>query len=154
MMLAIFFSTVLLASPQDAPAGTLPAEAALPQTATDMDEQITTFRCRFVQGPRAGQIQDYASYSGVSPILVGSYCQDGAGSSGIGVTNRSDDLPQMPKRVDAKGTPIFPGGITWACRFDTGPRAGEVQRFIPPVIPFRVGGDCSDGGGSSGIAVE
>jgi hypothetical protein len=139
-MLAIFLSASLLTP-------------AL-QAEREEYEQITTFRCRFVGGPRTGQVQDYSEYSNLTQILVGWPCQDGAGSWGFGVPNTSDEVPQMPRMVDANGVPILPHGITLTCKFDTGPRAGEVQRFGPPVMPFRVSADCSDGAGNSGIAQE
>ncbi|MCP3962321.1 MAG: hypothetical protein GY719_31140 [bacterium] len=39
----------------------------------------TSTLCRFDQGPRAGQVQDYAPRA---PLSVGTPCQDGVGSSG------------------------------------------------------------------------
>jgi hypothetical protein len=45
--------------------------------------QITTV-CQFTGGPRQGQVQDFAPY-GIPGIPVGSPCQDGMGSYGVGI---------------------------------------------------------------------
>lgn len=47
--------------------------------ATGTYGQSTSTLCRFEQGPRAGQTQDYAP---MAPLPVGTPCQDGAGSMG------------------------------------------------------------------------
>ncbi len=59
------------ASPQLAPPMRVRPAAPAVQTST---------LCRFTSGPRSGQIQDYAP---MTPIPVGSPCQDARGSSGV-----------------------------------------------------------------------
>ncbi len=49
----------------------------------------TSTLCLFKNGPRSGQIQDYAP---MSPLPIGTACQDGVGSSGVVVGK--DQLPQ------------------------------------------------------------
>ena len=132
----------------------VPALSAPVLASDEHDGQITTFRCRFVNGPRAGQIEDYSRYKDVAPILIGAPCQDAGGSWGIGISNDSDDLPPNRPVADARGRPILPTGVTLSCKFNDGPRAGAVQRFGFPIMPFRVGSDCSDGAGNSGVAQE
>lgn len=43
-------------------------------------EVVTSTLCRFTEGPRRGQVQDYAP---MAPLPVGSSCQDARGSSGV-----------------------------------------------------------------------
>jgi hypothetical protein len=95
--------------------------------------QVTSTLCRFDQGPRAGQTQDYAPKA---PLPVGTGCQDGAGSTGRVVA------PAGPSQKDT----------STLCRFDQGPRAGQTQDYAPRA-PLPVGTGCQDGAGSTGKVV-
>lgn len=98
--------------------------------------------CRFSQGPRAGQIQDYRGQ--VQPIPVGSPCTDGQGSYGMAIP-------------DASGGGSAPGSnsgqLSSTCRFSQGPRAGQIQSYRGQVQPIPVGSPCTDGQGSNGVAI-
>ena len=48
--------------------------------APQRQDVLTSTLCRFTEGPRRGQVQDYAP---MTPLPVGSSCQDARGSSGI-----------------------------------------------------------------------
>ena len=85
--------------------------------------------CKFTKGPKAGQFKDYAP---MTPIAVGSSCQDGAKSSGI---------------VIAQGK-----GLSTFCHFTKGPQKNNTLDYAPqPPIP--VGNSCQDGKGSFGYVV-
>lgn len=53
------------------------------------------------------------------------------------------------------GVSALPEGMTFTCRFSSGPRAGQIKDFtrVPSAIPMQVGSSCTDGGSSSGIAI-
>ena len=101
--------------------------------------------CRFTNGPRAGQVQDYAP---MAPLPVGTPCHDGQGSTGV-VVGAGGGMPQggMPQG----GIPQ--GGVSTLCRFTNGPRAGQVQDYAP-MAPLPVGTPCHDGQGSTGVVVS
>ena len=94
--------------------------------------------CRFTQGPRAGQVQSYQGM--VQPIPVGSSCTDGQGSFGTAIP-------------DGGGSVSGSGQLSSTCRFNQGPRAGQVQSYKGMVQPIPVGSSCTDGQGSFGSAI-
>jgi hypothetical protein len=75
----------------------------------------------------------------MAPLPTGSGCQDGAGSTGWVVA------PEAPAK---KGT----DGTSTLCRFDRGPRAGQIQDYAP-MAPLPIGSGCQDGAGSTGWVV-
>jgi len=94
--------------------------------------------CRFNQGPRAGQTQSYRGLA--HPIPIGSPCHDGQGSNGVAVPDGSssgNDQVQMSS----------------TCRFNQGPRSGQVQSYRGRAQPIPVGSPCHDAAGSTGTAV-
>jgi hypothetical protein len=109
--------------------------------------------CRFTNGPRLGQTQNFAGFPGITPIPLGSPCTDGAGSTGFAV---ADTTPSSgPSATNPLPTTVsLPPGMSLTCRFTNGPRAGQEQTFpaAPGVTPIPIGSPCSDGLGSSGIA--
>ena len=111
----------------------------------------TTSVCRFDRGPRAGQLQSYAGVTGMQPVFVGSACTDGQGSSGVAV-------PVAPVQATAlpPPTPLAPvPALSSTCQFDAGPRAGQFQSYagVTGIRPTRVGRQCTDGQGSTGVAI-
>lgn len=87
--------------------------------------------CRFENGPRAGQTQDYAPQD---PLPVGTPCQDG-------------QQPRSSGHVIAptgNGKGSAGGQKSTLCRFENGPRAGQTQDYAPEV-PLPVGTPCQDG---------
>lgn len=72
--------------------------------------QVLTTECTYVRGPQAGQTQNFAGYP---PIPLGSACNDGAGSVGIG-TPPGDSHPRgvfsmaggQPSCTDILGTAV------------------------------------------------
>jgi hypothetical protein len=46
-----------------------------------------SFLCKYTNGPRSGQVQDFTGHN-AGPLPVGSSCNDGVSSSGIIISNR------------------------------------------------------------------
>jgi hypothetical protein len=67
-------------SPGILPLPIQPAPPRIPMLRRPLPTIQTSTLCRFTDGPRQGQVQDYAP---MDPIPVGSNCQDGRGSSGV-----------------------------------------------------------------------
>jgi hypothetical protein len=63
-------------------------------------------------------------------------------------------VPPGPKNPPAPGTNCgLPPGYSLVCRFTSGPRAGQIINFCGlPANPAPVGGPCTDGAGSFGVA--
>jgi len=117
----------------------------------------TSFTCQFENGPRSGQSESYAIMSG-PPISAGVPCTDGQGSTGVVIPERP---VQPPVVVPSPPPPIVPPGspreeTTFTCRFDSGPRAGQTQNYagVTGIRSFPVGAPCTDGQGSTGIAIS
>ena len=109
-------------------------------TLSHMAHADTSNTCKFLSGPRAGQIQAYPE---ATPIPVGSPCQDGIASQGIAIAN--DDTLNIR-------SPSSPSNLSTICQFTVGPRAGVVQDYAP-MNPVPVGSSCQDGIGSEGIVI-
>ena len=92
--------------------------------------QQLTHTCKLEKGSRAGITLNFPA---AQPIPVGSFCQDGAGSTGVA-------FPDNPNPQ-----------VTHTCKFDLGPRAGQSQAY-PQSLP--VGVSCTDGAGSGGYSVR
>jgi hypothetical protein len=90
--------------------------------------------CKFTSGPRAGQTQDYSQ---LPPLPLGSPCQDGQSpvSTGTVVTLGGSAAP-------SGGGP--PAGMGNACKFTSGPRAGQTQDYSQ-LPPLPLGSPCQDG---------
>ncbi len=101
--------------------------------------------CQFQAGPRAGQTQDYAP---MSPLPVGTSCQDGQGSTGVVVAAKGGGITG-----GGGGIGPMPGGqqMGTVCRFQSGSRAGQTQDYSPQTLP--VGSRCWDGQDSYGVVV-
>jgi hypothetical protein len=111
--------------------------------------------CRFTNGPRLGQTQNFAGFPGVTPIPVGSPCTDGAGSTGFAIADTTPSSgPSATNPPSTTAPTSLPPGMSLTCSFTNGPRAGQVQNFagVPGVTPIPVGSPCNDGLGSFGIA--
>ncbi len=100
--------------------------------------------CKFTTGTRAGQTQDY-SQLGVLPL--GSPCQDGQGSTGTVVALEGSGISGP-----SPGGP--PQGMGNACKFNSGPRAGQTQDYSQ-LQPLPLGSPCQDGQSplSTGVVV-
>jgi hypothetical protein len=96
----------------------------------------TTFLCRFTDGPRAGRTEPLLGAADGVTIRAGSRCSDGISSSGV-------------------VTPARQAASTSICQFSSGPRAGEIADLgrVSGAPPVPVGGTCSDGASSKGIAI-
>ncbi|HJP69478.1 MAG TPA: hypothetical protein VJ846_11295 [Sphingomicrobium sp.] len=124
---------------------TNPADAA-----QDIGQSQISYTCSFDNGPRAGQSLTYTGISG-PPIEIGVPCSDGQGSTGSVV----------PGRAGQPGVPVLPPSaptrrdMTFICRFDDGPRAGQTQSYagVTGIQSFPVGAPCTDGQGSTGVAM-
>ena len=105
----------------------------------------TTFICRFANGPRAGQVQSYAGVTGMQPIAVGAACTDGQGSTGVAIAEPPPPPPPPPPAPTTSST----------CQFNNGPRAGQIQSYagVTGIQPIPIGAPCTDGQGSTGVAV-
>jgi hypothetical protein len=131
-----------------------------------------TLTCELTQGPRAGSSFDFQGTS-AQPAQVGTLCSDMAGSAGVAVAPEVAGQPgQNPSVRRSQGRYYFqqqsPNGYysyeqgvvptlsTWTCQFTHGPRAGssvDASR-IPGSVAAPVGSGCSDGQGSTGVAVR
>lgn len=111
--------------------------------------QEMTFTCRFDSGPRAGQNQNYAGVTGIRSFPVGAPCTDGQGSTGIAI-------PEAPPPPPAPPTPPPAPAMSFTCQFNSGPRAGQLQSYagVTGIQPMLVGAQCTDGQGSTGVAVQ
>ena len=89
--------------------------------------------CEFTSGPRAGTRHDYAP---MQPLLVGTPCHDGRGSTGKVVAAEPHESSQLSA----------------ICEFTSGPRAGTRHDYAP-MQPLLVGTPCHDGRGSTGKVV-
>lgn len=111
-----------------------------------------TTTCRFLSGPRAGQIQDFTGLTAATPMSIGNSCSDGASSLGIAIASAAagDDTTATAGEVAT-----LPTGMTLTCRFYTGPRTGQIQDLagVSGARPARIGSLCSDGASSAGIAI-
>ena len=93
--------------------------------------------CYFNSGPRAGTNFDYARM-GLTPLPVGSFCQDGAGSTGVVVagTGGASRMPATP--------PLAPAPSGGASRMPAAPLlapspsggAPAPQPLAAPIVPF------------------
>jgi hypothetical protein len=113
----------------------------------------TSMLCQFTVGPRAGHTIDFTGVQGAQPGIVGSQCSDGLSSTGIVVS--SGNGTASPALSPPQTVPPMQGGMSTTCQFTSGPRAGQTVSFagIPGVTPSPVGGPCSDGMSSMGVAV-
>ena len=95
--------------------------------------QATSSVCTFTTGPRAGTSYDYALV-GWQPLVVGTPCLDGAGSTGYvgGVASRATHASTV-------------------CHFTAGPRAGTSFDYRATWSALPAGTPCLDGLGSTGI---
>lgn len=73
--------------PTSCPYGTVPVpetDNCIPERrAAPAPRPALTLKCYFTSGPRRGQIVNYASL-GLKPIPIGSPCNDGVASQGVG----------------------------------------------------------------------
>lgn len=72
--------------PTSCPYGTIPVpetDNCIPERRAAANRQALTLKCYFTSGPRRGQIVNYASL-GLKPIPIGSPCNDGVASQGVG----------------------------------------------------------------------
>lgn len=122
--------------------GALAAMASLAALGIPAHAQPLTSTCAFTAGSRAHQWQDFAGLTGAHPAIVGSYCQDGLGSSGVA--------------IPSPGQAIVPAPMTFTCAFTAGGRGGTWFDFasIPGAVPTTVGSPCQDVGTASiGFAI-
>ena len=91
--------------------------------------------CKFTSGPRAGQTQDYSQ---LPPLPLGSPCQDGQSPVSAG-TVVAIGSPAPPA-----GGGGLPAGMGNACKFTSGPRAGQTQDYSQ-LPPLPLGSSCQDG---------
>jgi hypothetical protein len=112
--------------------------------------------CQFTKGPKAGQIQHQAPGTpGVTPTAIGQGCTDGEKSYGIAIA----DAPGASggHHIEGGTGTIEPNdGYSSTCKFDSGPRAGQVQhwpRSTPGLALAAIGQGCTDGQDSHGIAI-
>jgi hypothetical protein len=127
----------------------MPAAFAQSDTAAELPLR-TTFVCHLSSGPRAGQTLELAEAQAAAPVRMGSTCSDGASSAGT-VISQSPDIRRTASNPE--GAVARP--VSWICRFSSGPRAGEIRDLtgIPGAVAVPVGGTCTDGADSRGIAV-
>lgn len=107
--------------------------------------------CQFNSGPRAGQVQSHADASSTGAMPIGAPCTDGQGSIGVAIPD-----PSVPPRVPVAppSNPAAPP-TSFTCRFNNGPRAGQVQSYagVTGMQPMPAGARCTDGLGSTGAAI-
>jgi hypothetical protein len=115
-----------------------------------MSGEMSTL-CKFTNGPRAGQTQDYAP---MAPLPVGAPCHDDQQSTGF-VVSASTPLGGRPNLSPSPSpSPLkSPGGLSTICKFTAGPRAGTTQDYAPR-DPAPVGSLCYDGQGSTGFVIR
>jgi hypothetical protein len=100
--------------------------------------------CRFTSGPLSGQVLDYSKYPGAKPGVEGAPCTDGISSNGV-VVQGGGRLVLPDPRAE----------MTYVCKFQQGPRAGQTQDYSKyGVQPIPVGAPCQDGVQSSGVGVK
>lgn len=133
---------------------------AEPAEAQPVAQSQLSFTCHFDAGPRAGQAQTYTGVSGPA-VPIGVPCADGSGSTGVVVSDPTVTLPPavQPPPValpPAVQPPPQAGPATsFTCQFNNGPRAGEIQSYVgvTGMRPIPVGAECTDGQGSTGLAI-
>lgn len=121
------------------------------QAAQGFAQPQLSFTCGFTSGPRTGQTQSYAGVAGIEAAPVGTHCADGQGSIGR-------VIPEVATQPPAPAPPPPPPTLaptTFICRFDNGPRAGQVQSYagVTGMRGIAVGAQCTDGQGSTGVAI-
>ena len=96
---------------------------------------MSTF-CRFTDGPRAGQIQDYAPRP---PVPIGTRCHDGQGSTGIVVVPPAPRAAAPPPSGGGQGAPPPMSGGQGAPPPDRGPAGATAIRPASAVSALRRG---------------
>ena len=143
-----------------APLLALGAQAQAPDPSTRSGPTLT---CRLTSGPRAGTSFDFTGTRAM-PARAGRGCSDmSSRSEGVvvapGIAGQPGQHQQSQGRYYQKGQGqsgySLPGGYTFLCHFTRGPRAGTSFDFTrtPDASSARVGSGCSDGAGSTGVAV-
>ena len=108
--------------------------------------------CQFTKGPKTGQVQHWPRGTpGVTPVAIGQGCTDDMKSYGVAIADSAN------ASMKSSGGTLEPNdGYSTTCRFDSGPRAGQVQhwpRGTPGLALAAIGQGCTDGQNSSGIAI-
>jgi hypothetical protein len=122
-----------------------PARGAAPITRVNVSQQMGTV-CSFNHGPAAGTSHDYAS---LTPVPVGTPCNDGIGSTGTIIARPQD--PPPPAAAPATNASISQQTST-ICSFNHGPASGTTHDYAP-LDPLPVGSTCNDGNGSTGTII-
>ena len=120
------------------------AGASAPQQAANMPIATgMTLTCRYTNGPRRNQVENFEGRA--LPIRIGTGCTDGVSSFGVGVPDSTSDASTSSSDLDS--------GMSLTCQYTSGPRAGQTQTFaIGSARPAPIGGNCTDGWGSWGYA--
>src|SRR5438105_7716399 len=102
----------------------------------------TTLTCKFTNGPRAGQVQDYSRVPNAVPAQIGSACTDGMSSTGVAIA---------PSNAGGDGASSDGGNTAMStiCQFTYGPKAGGWHDYAPRP-PKSAGSSCQDGISSAG----
>ncbi len=120
------------------------ARQATSTVATGTDSTAPSATCMFKSGSLTGQVVDFSSFPGVTPLPIGSACTDGRGSAGVVVPPSAKvGVPQQ-------------NSLTTSCHFLSGLKAGQTIDYSgqPNVHPAVPGTACTDGSGSFGVAVD
>jgi hypothetical protein len=118
---------------------------AAPATNASVSQPMGTI-CSFNHGPAAGTTHDYAS---LTPVPVGTPCNDGIGSTGTMIARPQD--PPTGAAAPATNASVSQQMST-VCSFNHGPAAGTTHDYAP-LDPLPVGTTCNDGNGSTGTMI-
>jgi hypothetical protein len=143
-----------------------PARAAAPVTRVSVSQQMGTV-CSFNRGPASGTTHDYAS---LTPVPLGTPCNDGLGSTGTIIARAQDPPPpaaapatnassgQQTSNIgqqtssSSQQTSSIGQQTSTVCSFNHGPAAGTTHDYAP-LDPLPVGATCNDGNGSTGTII-
>ena len=113
--------------------------------------------CYFNLGPKVGQ--EVSLKGQAQPVPIGKFCSDGEGNSGIAVFDKEDkeaeEAEEIAKDALKAGKMQHDSSIQLSstCKFNEGPRTGEVENYHGKTLPIPVGSPCSDGVRSIGVAI-
>lgn len=175
----LMLGATALAQPQDVPPGGAPYAAPNPDEEQDRDQAAgMTLTCHLDRGPRAGASFEFTGTVD-HPAQVGAACSDMSGSTGVAIAPEIAGQPGQNAWRRSQGRYYYQGPgytygpgpnyegtspnsqgpttnrSTWTCRFTSGPRSGSSVDFarVPGSNAMPVGSGCSDGSGSTGVAV-
>ena len=140
------FGVFLLACSLLANSATVVASAHKPKRG-----QVST-TCHYNKGPKLGEVESLLGH--MKAVSIGKPCHDDAGSSGFAVFDAADEAAEEAEEAaKAQATNQFAEVLAANCKFNQGPRAGQVENYHGKIAPLPLGAACTDGLRSIGIIV-